>query len=152
MKRIALPLVVAIGLLVVAPSAQASDASLRRALKPYTGRLTTDIAYLSNFTAPRKSRAAAVLGKLSKIRGDLSGATRAATTNLASTNSGRKGRTLVLSGLSDATVAAGDARASATAARSGNRSGARRSAKKERTLINKAITLLPEGGKLLHLF
>jgi len=58
----------------------------------------------------------------------------------------------VLSALHDATVAANDARASATAARSGIRSTAKRDAKKEQSEINKAIALFESGGRLLHLF
>ena len=152
MKRVALPLLIAIGLLATASFAQASDAGLRRALRPYRARLTTDISYLSNFTAPSKSRTGAALRRLSKIRGDLGGATRAANLQQASTSSGRKGRTLVLSALHDASAAAADARASALAARSGNRSAARRDARKEQGEINRAITSFEQGGKLLHLF
>ena len=68
-----------------------------------------------------------------------------------STRSGRRGRTLVLSGLHGATLATADARASAKAARSGKRSAAKLDAKHERTEINKAISQFESGGKLLHL-
>lgn len=152
MKRVAPALLVSLGLLVASPLAQASDASLKSALKRYEARLTTDIGYLSSFSAPSRSTAPAALSRLSKIRSDLTGAARAATGEQASTSSGRKGRTLVLSGLHDATVAADDARACATAARSGNRSTARGDAKAEQSEINKAIGLFESGGKLLHLF
>jgi hypothetical protein len=144
MKRLVLPL----GLLAAAPLAQASNASLEKALKPYETRLTTDISYLSNFSAPSKKAAPAALTKLSKINSDLSGATKAATGQQASTSSGRKGRTQVLSALHEATVATSDARACATAARSGKKS----TAKSEQSEINKAIPLFESGGELLHLF
>jgi hypothetical protein len=152
MKRVVLPLVVLLALLAPAPLALASDASLKKALKPFKARLTADIAYLAGFSAPSRARASGALSKLATIRKDLSGATRAATNNKASTKSGRKGRTLVLSALHDATLATGDARASAKAARSGNRSAAKRDAKHERSEINKAIPRFESGGKLLHLF
>jgi hypothetical protein len=152
MKRSALPLLVLLAPLVPAPLAQASDASLKQALKPYETRLTTDIGYLSGFSAPSRSAAPAALRKLSKAGSDLTGASEAATRQQASTSSGRKGRALVLSGLHDATVAAGDARACATAARSGNRSTAKRDANAEQSEINKAIASFESGGKLLHLF
>jgi hypothetical protein len=152
MKRVALPLVVAVGLLAVAPLAHASDASLKRALRAYKARLTTDIGYLASFAAPNKGAAVGALRRLSTVRGDLTGATHAATLQQASTSSGRRARTLVLSGLHDAIAAVGDARASATAARSGNRSAAKRAARKARDETNKAIPLFESGGRLLHLF
>jgi hypothetical protein len=151
-QRVALPLLVSLGLLVATPLAQASDASLERALKAYGARLTGDIGYLSSFSAPSKRAAGAVLHRLSKVRDDLAGATRAATGRQASTSSGRKGRKLVLSGLHDATAAAGDARACATAARSGNRFAAKRYERQEQSEIGKAIPMLESGGKVLHLF
>lgn len=152
MKRGALPLLVALGLLVAAPLAQANDASLEHALKPYEARLTKDIGYLSSFSAPKKSAATAALHRLAKIHTDLTGATHAATTHQASTSSGRRGRTLVLSALHDAIVALGDARSCATAARSGNGSAAKRDRKQALKEINKAIPLFEAGGTLLHLF
>jgi hypothetical protein len=152
MKRLLLPSIVSIGLLAMAPMARGSDASLEHALKPYKTKLTTDVAYLSSFSAPSKSRATATLRRLSNVAGDLAGATRAANGQQASTTSGRKGRKLVLQGLHDATLAVGDARASATAAKSGQRSTAKRDARSERAKINKAIPQLEQGGMLLHLF
>jgi hypothetical protein len=152
MKRFALALLVSLGLLAVAPLAHASDASLEHALKAYKTRLTADIAYLASFSAPSKSAAATALSRLPKLRGDLTGATQAATRQQGSTNSGRKGRTMVLSGLHDAIVATGDAGASAAAARSGNRATAKRDASREQAEINRAIPLFESGGMLLHLF
>lgn len=140
------------GLLAAVPIAQANDSSLTKALKRYENRLTTDIGYLSGFTVPSRKAASAVLAKLTKVRTDLAGATHAAGARQASTSSGRKGRTQVLSALHDATVAASDAQSCATAARSGNRSTAKRDAKAEQSEINKAIPLFESGGKLLHLF
>jgi hypothetical protein len=150
--RVAAPLLVVLGLLVAVPLAQASDASLKRAMKAYESRLTTDIGYLSNFSVPSRSAASTVLHKLSKIGTDLSAATRTAKGQQASTNSGRKARTLLLSALSDATTGTGDARTCATAARSGNRSAAKRDQRNEQNEINKAIPLFESAGKLLHLF
>src|ERR1700730_5493802 len=94
MKRIALALLVSLGLLAVAPLAHASDVSLEHALKAYKTRLTADIGYLASFSPPSKSAAATALSRLAKLRSDLTGATQAATRQQASTNSGRKGRTL----------------------------------------------------------
>jgi hypothetical protein len=152
MKRVLLPSIVSIGLLAMAPMARGSDASLEHALKAYKTKLTTDVAYLSSFSAPSKSRATATLRRLSKVAGDLAGATRAANGQQASTKSGRKGRKLVLEGLHDATLAVRDARASATAAKSGQRPTAKRDARSEQAKINNAIPMLEQGGKLLHLF
>jgi hypothetical protein len=152
MKRIALSVLVMLGLLAGAPIAHASNASLTHALKPYETRLTTDIGYLSSFSAPSRTAASAALTKLSRVRRDLSSATGAASGQQASTNSGRKGRTLVLSAMHDATLAAGDAQASATAARAGRHGVARRDAQSEQTEISRAIPSFESGGRLLHLF
>ncbi len=134
------------------PVALASDVSLTKALKRYETRLTSDIAYLSSFAAPSKTAAPAALRALSKIRRDLTGAIRAANGQQASTSTGREARTLVLSGLHYATGAAGHAKASATAARSGAVFTAKHAARAEQTEIHKAIPLFERGGKLLHLF
>lgn len=152
MGRVVLALVVAISLLVTAPLAYASDTSLKRALKPYTARLTRDVAYLSNFSVPSKTRVNSVLRRLVRIRHDLNAVTHAAFVNHASTKSGRRGRALVLVGLRDARAAASAARACVNAVRSGDRSTARSDQRQERRKINKAIGALEAGGKLLHLF
>jgi hypothetical protein len=147
-----LVLLVLLGLLAVASLAQASNATLEKAMKAYEKRLTTDISYLANFSAPSKHAAFSTLSKLSTITRDLAGATKAATDHQASTSSGRKGRTQILAALHDATTATSDAKASATAARSGKTSTAKRDAKAEQSEINKAIPLFESGGKTLHLF
>ncbi len=149
---VAVPLLVSLGLLVAAPLAQASDASLKRAVKPYVARLTADIGYLSNFSVPSRSGAATVLRRLPKISKDLRGATRAVKDNQGSTSSGRKGRTLALSALGHATIATRDARTCATAVRSGHRSAAKNDQRREQSEINKAISQFEAAGKLLHLF
>jgi hypothetical protein len=150
--RVALPLLISLGLLIAAPLAQASDASLRRAVKPYVSRLTADVSYLSNFAVPRKSGVVTVLRRLDKIRTDLGGATRAVKDNQGSTSAGRKGRTLALSALRHATTATADARACATAVRAGKRSAAKSDQRHEQTEINRAISQFEAAGKLLHLF
>lgn len=132
--------------------AQASDASLTKAMKAYKTRLTTDIAYLANFSAPAKARAGATLTKLGKINRDLLGARHAAQINQASTASGRKGRTEVLSALGYALTSTKDATASARAARAGHRAAARADARAALREINKAIPLFEDGGRRLHLF
>lgn len=152
MRRVVLALAVAISLLVSAPLASASDASLKRALKPYTTRLTRDVAYLANFSVPSKTAVPSVLSRLGKIGHDLAAVTHAATANHGSTTSGRKGRALVLEGLHDAQAAANEARACADAVRSGDGSAATRDQGQERRKINKGIGALEAGGKLLHLF
>lgn len=144
--------VLPLALLIVVPLAQASDASLERALKAYKGRLTVDIAYLSNFSVPSHKAAATVLHKLSKVRSDLSGARRAATHQQASSSSARKGQALVLSALRDVLAAESDAHACAAAVRSADRAAAKRDQAKEQSEVNKAIPLFESGGKLLHLF
>jgi hypothetical protein len=147
-----LVLLVLLGLLALAPLAQASDATLEKAMKAYEKRLTNDISYLSSFSAPSKHAAPSTLSKLSRIGSDLAGATKAATRQQASTSSGRKGRTQILAALHDATAAKSDAKASATAARAGKTSTAKRDAKTEQSQITKAIPLFESGGKLLKLF
>ena len=145
-------LLLLLGLLALAPLAQASDATLEKAMKPYEKRLTNDISYLSNFSAPSKKAAPSTLNKLSRISSDLAAATKAATGHQASTSSGRKGRTQILAALHDATTATSDARTCAKAARAGKKSTAKRDAKTEQRQINKAIPLFESGGKLLKLF
>lgn len=145
-------LLVAVGLLAAAPLAQASDASLKRAVKVYEGRLTKDIGYLANLKLPSRSAAPTVLRRLSKIRNDITGATRAAKGQHGSSSSGRKARTKLLSALSDASAATGSARACAKAARAGNRAAAKSDLKVELRDVNKAIPLFESAGRLLNLF
>jgi hypothetical protein len=151
MKRIALSLL-SFGLLAAAPLAQASDRSLEQALRAYQARLTSDIGYLSSFSTPSRGSAGAVLSRLSRIGGDLNGASRAARGQRASSHSGSRGQSLILSALGNASVAVSDARAAAYAARSGNRSTASRDARAEQSAINRAIPQFESGGHLLHLF
>jgi len=150
--RVAVPVLISLGLLLAAPLAQASDASLKRAVKPYVQRLTADISYLSNFSVPSKGGTATVLRRLSKVRKDLGGATRAVKDNQGSTSSGRKGRTLALSALAHATTATGDAVSCASAVRAGHRSVAKSDQRREQNEINKAISQFETAGRLLHLF
>ena len=152
MKRVLVPLVVCSALLAVAPFAQASDSSLKSALKSYEANLTKDIGYLATFKAPSKSGASAALHKISKVESDLNAVEHAASGQQASSSSGRTGRSEVLSALHYALVAAGDAKASATAARSHNASTAKKDAKATVSETNKAIPLFESGGKLLKLF
>jgi hypothetical protein len=152
MGRAVVAVAIAISVLVSASLAHARDASLKRALKPYTARLTSDVAYLANFSVPSKSAVPGVLSRLVKIRHDLAGATHAASVNHGSTKAGRKGRALVLTGLHDSQAAASDAKACADAVHSGNHSAASRDHRQERSKIDKAIGALEAGGKLLHLF
>jgi len=147
-----LVLLVSVGLLAGVPLAQASDVTLEKAMKPYEKRLTTDISYLSSFSAPSKRAAPAMLTKLSRIHNDLAGATDAADSQQASTSTGRQGRSEVLSALHDASLATNDANACATAARSGKTSAAKRDAKAEQGEIDKAIPLFESGGRKLNLF
>ena len=141
-----------LGLLASAPLAQASDRSLEHAIAPYKGRLTSDIGYLANFSAPSRHSAPGVQTRVARILGDLAGVTSAANSQHASSNSVRHGQSLVLSALHYATLAADDARVSAGAARSGNGAGARNDARAEQHQINRAIPLFESGGRLLHLF
>ena len=118
-----------LGILVLAPVAHASDASLEKALKAYKTKLTNDVAYLSTFAAPSKSGSSSVSKKLSRIRGDLKGAQSAAQNNQASSANAIKGRTEVLTGLGYALVAEGDAKAATSAAASGKKATAKSDAK-----------------------
>jgi hypothetical protein len=152
MRRSITSLAAASCLLVAAPPAHASDASFKRALKPFAARLTRDIGYLANFSVPARKVAAQALRRIAAIRRDLAAATRAATVNHASSRSGRKGRALVLAGLHDATAAAGEARACATAVIAGHRAAAKRDCRREQRLVAEAIRALEAGGRLLHLF
>ncbi len=152
MKRIALPCLVTIAALAVAPGALASDASLQHALKAYEARLTSDIGYLASFAAPNRSAAGAALTKLSGVQRDLSAASRAASGQQASSSAGRNGRSLVLSALSGASTAARDAAAAATAARAGRGATASGDVKAEQAAIDRAIPQFEQGGRLLHLF
>jgi hypothetical protein len=151
-RWLALPLVVLLTIGAAASIAQASDASLKHALKGYENRLTADIGYLASFTAPSKSGAAGALKKLSTISKQLKGATQAANGQQASSAKGTKGRKDVLAALKDASAAVTAAKASANAAKAGNSSTAKHDAKQERQKINKAIPLFEAGGKALGLF
>jgi formate-dependent nitrite reductase cytochrome c552 subunit len=150
MKRTALT--VAVGALVIAPAASASDSTLKNALKPYSSKLTSDIAYLATFPTPSKSTAGSVSKHLSKIEKDLKGAQRAAQDNQASSSKGTTGRSEVLTGLGDAIKATADANASVAAARAGKKSTAKNDAKSARSEISKAVPVLEAGGKALGLF
>lgn len=150
---LALPLLVIwAALLAAAPLANASDATIRHALKPYKKKLETDIAYLAAFSAPSRSAAPAALHKLSKIRTDLTGASHALQHQTASSSKGTKGRTDVLNALHTALTATSDAKNSATAAHTGHQSTAGTDAKSAKKEINKAIPQFETGGSLLKLF
>lgn len=151
-RWLALLLVVLVAIGAAASVAQASDASLKHALKAYQTRLTADIGYLASFTAPSNSGATAAFKKLSTISKQLKGATQAANGQQASSSKGIKGRKDVLTALKDASAAVTDAKASATAAKAGKSSTAKHDAKQERQQINKAIPLFESGGKALGLF
>ena len=151
MKRV-VSVLAALGVLALAPLAQASDRSLERALGADKSRLTSDISYLASFSAPSRSSASGVLSRLSRIGSDLNGASRAASSQRASSSSGRHGQLLILTALSDAMFAESEAHASASAARSGSRSTASRDARAEQGEINRAIPDFESGGHLLHLF
>lgn len=152
MKRIALPCLVTIVALGLAPGAQASDASLQHALKAYQARLTSDIGYLAGFTVPSRSAAGRALTRLAGVHRDLAAASGAASSQQASSSSGRRGRSLVLAALSGAITATGDAEAAASAARAGRSSAARSDVAAEQAAINRAIPQFEQGGRLLHLF
>ncbi len=152
MKRVSLLCLVSTAMLVSPSLARASDASLEHALAAYQSRLTSDIGYLANFSTPSRSGAAGALARLSSVQSDLTGASRAASGQQASSSAGRKGRALVLSALSEAITATGDARAAADAARAGKGSAARSDAAKEHSAIDEAIPRFEQGGSLLHLF
>ncbi len=141
-----------LGLGIFVPVARADDAGLKKALKAYETKLTTDISYLSAFTKPNKSAVSGTLQRLSKITKDLGGAMHAASTHHASTTAGAKGRTEVISALHDAGAATRDAQASARAVRGGKLAQAKHEAKLELSAINKAIPLFEAGGQRLHLF
>lgn len=149
---LAVALLIGAALLISAPLAHANDAGIRRVMKPYKTRLTVDIAYLSNFSAPSRKAAPAALRKLSSIGIDLHGASRALARQTASSANGRRGRADVLSALRDALAAASDAHSSAAAARAGHVATARRDAKAEQRHIGQAIPKFEAGGRLLHLF
>lgn len=151
-KKFIVPLIVIVGVLATASVGLASDASLKKALEPYKKKLTTDIAYLANFKAPAKSKAAAASKELGKIESTLNGAKKAAKSQTASTSKGKKGQTDVIAGVTDALTATSDGKASAAAAKSGKSSRAKSDAKSELKAIDKAIPLLETGGEDLGLF
>lgn len=147
-----LPLLICAALLAAAPLARASDASIRRVMNPYKTKLTVDIAYLANFSAPSWKAAPGTLHKLAGIRTELTRASRALEHQKASTRNGRRGRTDVLNALHTALTATTDARNSATAARHRHSATARKDTKAEQRQIGKAIPEFETGGRLLHLF
>lgn len=151
-KRASFSLLLVVGLLVAAPLAQASDASLKRAVKIYEVRLTKDISYLANLKVPSRSAAPTVLRRLSKIGSDLAAVTRVAKSHHGSSSSGRRARVQLLSALSDVSAATRSARACATAARSRHRAAAKSDLKLEQRQVNKAIPLFESAGRLLNLF
>ncbi len=148
---LALLLLICAALLVAPPLAGASDASIRRVMKPYEQKLTVDIGYLSTFSAPSRSVAPRTLRKLSGIRTELTDASHALEHQKASSRNGRRGRTDVLEALRNALTATADARNSARAARAGHGVTARNDVKAEQREIGKAITQFETGGQLLHL-
>lgn len=145
-------LLVCAALLAAAPLARAGDGSIRRAMKPYKVKLTVDIGYLSNFSAPSRKAAPGALRRLSRIRTDLTGASRALRHQRASSRNGRRGRADVLKALHHALTATTRARSSARAARAGHRITARRIARSEQRQIDRAIREFETGGRLLRLF
>src|ERR1700734_3250323 len=141
-KRITISLLVVVGALAPVATAQASDKSLEKALKPYESKLTTDVAYLATFPAPSKGSAGSAQKKLSKIHGDLSGVEKVANENQGSSANGKAGRTDVIAGVKDALTATADAEAAAKAAKSGKSSTAKSDATNAKNEMKKAIPLL----------
>lgn len=133
--------------------AQASDSSLIHALSPYKNALTADVITLATLEAPpAKSAVPSWTSKLQKAQSDFATVARVARGQTASTSTGRKAQSEVLSALSYAYGAAGDGLAAMTAVRQNNGSAAKTDIANERVQVARSLTPFSEAGKTLGLF
>lgn len=133
--------------------AQASDASLVRALAPYKATLTNDVIFVAEVTAPPTSATAgAYASHLTQIQKDMATVGRVARGQTPSTSAGRSAQSEALSGLSYVYGAAGDGLAAIAAVRAGKAAAARTDVANLRAEVAKAIPPFEKSGKTLGLF
>lgn len=149
-----IPVILALAAMLALPmTAQASDASLKRALLPYKGTLTVAILYLAGLnTAPNKSAAKTVEGHAATFQGDFATVIRVARSQKASTNAGKKAVAQLLTALSDTYGAAGDAKAAAVAAAGGHAATAQADINKSQNLVKASLAPYQAAGKAFGLF
>lgn len=133
--------------------AQASDASMVRALVPYKNALTADFLVMAALNAvPPKSSVTAFTTKLQRAQSDMATVGRVARGQTPSTASGRNLKATLLVGLSYAYGAAGDGLAAMAALRAGKTSTATADIKNEQNEVAKAIVPFSSVGRALGLF
>jgi hypothetical protein len=133
--------------------AQASDASMIRALAPYKATLTTDIILLAETNSvPTKSTAASVYSHLKKVQSDLATVARIARGQSPSSAKGRTAQSQVLTALSDAYGAAGDGLAAVAAVQAGKTAAARTDIANEQAMTGRSLPYFEASGKALGLF
>lgn len=138
--------------LVLPSVAQASDASMVRALTPYKSALTADFIAIADLrSVPPKSQIAAWTSKLQRAQTDTATIARVARGQSPSTASGRSLQSELLSGLAEAYGAAGDGLAAMAADRAGNSSAAQADIRDVQTEVAKAIVPFSAVGRALGL-
>lgn len=139
--------------LVLPSMAQASDASMVRALAPYKATLTSDIILLAETNSvPTKATAASVWSHLKKVQSDLAAVARVARSQKPSTSKGRSAQSQVLTALSDAYGAAGDGLAAVLAVQSGKTAAAKTDIANEQAMTGRSLPYFEASGKALGLF
>jgi len=134
-------------------TAQASDASLKRALLPYKGTLQVAILYLAGLnTAPSKSAAKAEEGHAATFQSDFAKVAKIARTQKPSTRAGRTALSDLLTALNDTYGAAGYAKTAGVQAAAGHASAAQAYINKSQNLVKASLGDYGNAGKTFGLF
>jgi len=133
--------------------AEASDASMVRAIAPYRNTIEADVLVLAALNqVPPKASDAAFTTKLGRAQRDMATVGKVVRGQTPSSSTGRKAQANVLVAVSDAYGAAGDGLAAMAALRAGKTSTARADIGNEQTEVAKSIPYFSAAGKALGLF
>src|SRR5208282_355774 len=120
--------------------AQASDASMVRALAPYKATLTSDIILLATTNSvPTKATASSVWSHLKKAQSDFGTVGRVVRSQKPSTSTGRSAQSQALTALADVYGAAGDGLAAVTAVQAGKGAAAKTDIANEQLETGRAL-------------
>ena len=149
-----LPLILALAAMLALPvTAQASDASLKRALLPYKNTLTIAILYLAGLdAAPAKSQGKTVESRAATFQSDFAKVEQVARSQKASTSAGRKAIGELMLALGDTYTAAGDLKAAGAAAAAGKASTAQAYVNKSQSRVKSSLVPYQAAGKAFGLF
>ncbi len=139
--------------LVLPSMAQASDATMVRALAPYKATLTADIILLAETSSvPTKATASSVWSHLKKAQSDFSTVGRVVRGQKPSTSTGRSAQSQALTALGDVYGAAGDGLAAVLAVQTGKTAAAKTDIANLQLETGRSLPDFEASGKALGLF